>query len=142
MQSSHRFTAISLPVVLTLLLSSLSGCGGKPAKVSGTVSVDGVPLNQGTVSYVPAGGGLRAVAQIESDGSYKVRTNREMGLEIGEYKVAVSSREVIKPEGGGLPMPGKYLAPQRYGRIETSDLQYTVEKGSNVIDIELSSDSK
>ena len=83
---------------------------------------------------------MRATALIESDGTYDVRTNRDLGLDLGEYKVAVSSREIVKRERGGLPVPGKYLAPKRYGNTETSGLHYTIAKGSNTIDIELTSE--
>ncbi len=142
MQFPHPLTASCLPVALVLLLVPFSGCGGKPAQVSGTVSVDGVPLDTGTIAFVPSGQGMRATALIESDGSYEVRTNRETGLDTGHYKVAISAREVVKPEGGGLPMPGEYLVPRQYGNTETSGLEYTIEEGSNVIDINLQSDAK
>jgi hypothetical protein len=37
-------------------------------------------------------------------------------------------------------MPGKYLAPKRYGKTQTSGLRFSVKKGSNSINIELSSE--
>ncbi len=117
-----------------------TGCGGRPATVSGVVSIDGSPLQTGTVTFSPASGGMRASGLIQDDGSYEIRTNRDMGLEIGEYQVAVSSREVIDTGPESPPRPGKYFAPKRYGRTSTSGLQYSVDKGSNEIDIKLSSD--
>ncbi|MEM8944950.1 MAG: hypothetical protein AAGD11_07170 [Planctomycetota bacterium] len=120
------------------MLFFVVGCGGKPATVTGTVTIDGSSLQQGQISFTPTGGGMRASAIIQNDGSYEIRTNRDFGLEIGEYAVAVVSREIIKPSSGGPPMPGKYLAPRKYGRTKTSGLKYTVEKGSNEIDIDLS----
>lgn len=116
------------------------GCGGKPAKVSGAVSVDGKLLDQGTVFFAPAAGGMRASGIIQSDGSYVIKTNRDTGLEVGEYNVGVVSRELIRPNPGGPPMPGEYIAPKRYGNPKTSGLSYTVEQGSNEINLELSSD--
>ena len=122
------------------LLTLMVGCGGKPAVVTGTITVDGEPLTQGSVTFAPSNGGLRASGVIQSDGSYEIRTNRDAGLDIGEYDVAVVSREVIITSSNTPPMPGKYLAPKRYGKVKTSGLHYAVQKGSNIIDIDLSSE--
>lgn len=123
-----------------ILLVALAGCGGKPASVTGVVILDGEPLEHGTVGFAPTSGGMRAAGTIQSDGSYKLMTNRESGLDVGEYAVTVSSREPGKENpAGGPPMPGPYITPRRYAIASTSGLQYQVDKGSNVIDIELSS---
>ena len=115
------------------------GCGGMPASVSGTVSVDGEPLKKGKVTFMPVGPGQMAIGAISSDGSYELRTNREEGLGVGEYKVSVVSREMTPTDDGGPPKQGAYLAPKKYALAETSGLQYTVESGSNEINLELSS---
>lgn len=142
MNLNIKFGTRLFNLVTLLSLLVLVGCGGKPATVSGTISVDGNALDQGTVTFTPVAGGMRASAIIQGDGSYEVMTNRDVGLDVGEYAVAVVSREVIIGKGGP-PMPGKYLAPKRYGKTKTSGLQYSIEKGTNVIDIDLSSeDSK
>jgi len=136
---NHSFRLVGL--CLSLALAYLVGCGGKPARVSGIVTVDGKPLEQGTVAFSPASGGMRATGIIQGDGSYEIRTNRESGLDIGEYAVAVSSRELLFHGGPDQPpMPGKYLAPKRYGKTQTSGLRFSVKKGSNSINIELSSE--
>ena len=136
---NHSFRLVGL--CLSLALAYLVGCGGKPARVSGIVTVDGKPLEQGTVAFSPASGGMRATGIIQGDGSYEIRTNRESGLDIGEYAVAVSSRELLFHSGPDQPpMPGKYLAPKRYGKTQTSGLRFSVKKGSNSINIELSSE--
>jgi hypothetical protein len=135
------YSVCASSVILVLAIVSL-GCDGKPATVAGTVSLDGELLRQGTIAFVPANGGMRSTALIESDGNYEVRTNRDLGLEIGEYKVAVSSREVVTRGNGGLPVPSKYLAPKRYGNTETSGLSFEVVKGSNPINLELTSEKK
>lgn len=114
-----------------------SGCGGKPSEVSGTVTLDGVPLKRGTVGFAPVGGGMRASGPIESDGSYSLSTNRDAGLEPGEYTVSVVSREPGPPATSGPPMPGPYITPQHYASDATSGLKFTVERGSNTIDLEL-----
>ena len=37
-------------------------------------------------------------------------------------------------------MPGKRITPRRYGNVETSKLRFQVEKGSNEINLELTSE--
>lgn len=123
---------------LALVLLTTIGCGGRSASVSGIVTVDGSPVNQGTVTFSPTNGGMRASGDIEEDGSYTIRTNRDSGLDVGEYDVAVMSREVVVTSPEAPPMPGKYFVPRRYGKVSTSGLHYTVEKGSNEINLELS----
>lgn len=124
---------------LSLLL--LVGCGGKPASVSGVVTLDGNPLDHGVVGFAPTTGGMRAAGVIKSDGSYTLSTNREAGLETGDYKATVVTREPgVAPPQGGPPMPGPYITPRHYAIDTTSGLQFNIEKGNNTINIELSSE--
>lgn len=122
-----------------LLLVVLTGCGGKPATVSGVVTLDGKPLQRGTVGFTPVASGMRAAGVIESDGRYSLRTNRDAGLEIGEYEVTVVSREPGPENAQGPPMPGPYITPQHYAVESTSGLKFKVDGGSNTIDIALTS---
>ena len=135
------FVLVNLGLLLALLF--LGGCGGKPARVSGVVTLDGKPLERGMVGFAPTGGGMRAAGIIQSDGSYTLSTNRESGLETGEYLTTVVSREpgVENPQGGP-PMPGPYITPRHYAIAKTSGLRFQVERGSNTIDIELSPAAK
>jgi len=123
--------------VLSLVAILLAGCGGKPSQVSGTVTLDGKPLERGTVGFTPANGGMRASGVIENDGTYTLTTNRDSGLEPGEYMVTVVSREPGPPATTGPPAPGPYITPQHYAAEATSGLKFTVERGSNTIDLEL-----
>ncbi len=130
---------LGLWIVMSLFW--LAGCGGKPASVSGIVTLDGKPLDKGMVGFAPVNGGMRAAGKIQSDGSYSLSTNRDAGLETGEYKVTVVSREPgIVPPQGGPPMPGPYITPRKYAIDSTSGLQFNVDRGSNTINIELSSE--
>src|SRR4051812_33014495 len=82
----------------SLLLISLvtSGCGGSTAKVSGTVTLDGAPVEgspdlYGTVSFFrEGGGGAPAVGIIGSGGRYDLSTGTREGLEPGKYMVGIS----------------------------------------------------
>jgi hypothetical protein len=122
------------------VLATLIGCGGKPASVSGVVTLDGKPLQRGTVGFTPVASGMRAAGVIDSDGSYSLSTNRDAGLEIGEYLVTVVSREPGPENAQGPPMPGPYITPQHYAVESTSGLKFKVDGGSNTIDIAMTSD--
>jgi len=119
----------------------VAGCGGPyDASVSGTVTLDGVAVPRGTVSYHPTAPGPAAYARIEEDGSYSVRTGREEGLPSGEYLVTVISSEppaVSQSAAGGPPPPGRPITPLWYRTTETSGLRFTVQPGHNEINLEL-----
>lgn len=141
MQSPHKYASRFVrPVVLLSAIGLITGCGGKPATVSGTVTVAGKTIDQGAITFSPVGGGMRASGIIQPDGSYQIRTNRDIGLDVGEYEVAVVSRELIFSSPDAPPTPGRYLAPKQYGNTKTSGLRFSVEKGPNVIDIDLSAE--
>ena len=125
---------------LTGLLLLAAGCGGPEATLQGIVSLDGTPLDHGTVSLVPTGGGTGASATIQADGTYVARTSSEDGLAAGTYAVTVRALSENRPDpNGGPPMPGKLLTPPKYGQSATSGLQVVVESGANTHDIQLSS---
>jgi hypothetical protein len=120
-----------------------SGCGGAyDASVSGEVTLDGNPVPRGTVTFSPTQGGPTAYGQIEEDGDYYVQTGTESGLPVGEYQVTVVAEEppaVTRTAAGGPPPSGKSITPEWYRLKDSSGLKYTVESGSNRIDLKLSS---
>lgn len=136
--------AISAQAVVVVLAGVLvAGCGSPhEASVSGTVTLDGEPLDRGTVSFHPVGEGAVAYGQIGADGSYEVKTGRESGLAPGDYKVTVVATTPPPPPKDPMDEPvGELITPQRYGAKQTTDLQFAVEPGSNTIDLELTSSS-
>jgi len=135
-EATLRFSLFSL---LSSLLVLLSGCGGPhAATVSGTVTLDGDALQRGTVTFHPAGEGPLAYGTIDEKGNYTLRTGRETGLAAGEYVVTVVASEP-PPSTGFDETPGKLLTPERYGKLETTDLRFTVNRGANRIDLPLTS---
>jgi hypothetical protein len=121
----------------------LAGCGGPyDSKVSGKVTIDGILVPNGTVAFSPVSGGPAAYGKIEPTGDYVIQTGREQGLPAGEYQVAVTANEpakMNKTENGGPPPPGKALTPAWYRSKTSSGLKFTVNRGSNIIDLELKS---
>ncbi len=128
--------------VLGIGLTSLiiSGCSEYDSTVNGVVQFDGSPLDHGKVTYISEGGAAIATGKIQSDGDYSVQVSNSGGLPSGEYQAKVTCRGAAVPSPrGGPPAPGKSLIPRRYTRGQTSGWQFTVEPGSNTIDLELTS---
>jgi hypothetical protein len=111
--------------VASLALAATGGCGeGKPsvsastteAKVTGKVSVKGVPAKKGTISFNPANyrrkNEAARMAPIAADGSYEVTTL------VGENQVRVG--------GTGLP-----------GEPSYDSWTYDVKEGTNVYNLDL-----
>lgn len=119
---------------------SLTGCGGAyDSSVAGVVTLDGNPLPRGTVAFNPEKTGPPAYGQINSSGNYTVMTGREEGLSAGNYVVTVVANDLPSEPGkdGGPPPAGKPISPAWYRSKESSGLSFTVESGSNEINLEL-----
>jgi len=132
------------------------GCGGvdsakpKVYPVSGKVTRNGQPLTAGEVMFTPSGGpegasGHIATGQIGSDGSYTLTTfNTGDGAVLGKHKVTVVSRssdnleKMNKMKGGAIAykLPPSVVS-SKYSQVATTPLTYSVENGSNTINIEL-----
>jgi hypothetical protein len=141
-----RTGLLTWAVILCGLIAVVVGCGGdglETVRVTGTVTIDGKPLTQGTVSFTPEKG-RGATGQIASDGSFTLTTYKKGdGVVLGRHKVAVVAidRQGAKPyseESDDLEL--KWLIPQRYGNPYTSGLTFEVKAGEdNVATLELTS---
>lgn len=126
-----------------LAVALLAGCGDSQPTLTGVVTLDGAPLANGNISFLPAGEGAGASATIGPDGAYDVRTGSVRGLAPGEYVVTVSANgPPITKRGSDLPLPGKLLTPKKYSTSRTSDLRATVQPGENTLNFELTSNAK
>ena len=84
--------------VLALILAA-TGCGGtiKPVPVAGTVTLDGKPLADATVRFLPVGEGHGAFGRTDENGNFKLTTfSTNDGALPGEYKITLSVDEVAK----------------------------------------------
>lgn len=125
-------------------LIGLSGCGRRPAlaPVSGRVTLDGKPLEFGSVMIQPAAGPA-ARGTIQADGSFTVGTfTPGDGAIVGPATVRVACYEQQRPGGpppqGELAL-GKSLIPEKYTQFETSGITATVAAGMAPLEIGLSS---
>lgn len=149
----HRPATVWL---LTLPLLAL-GCGastvsptaGYDAKIEGTITLDGTPMDMGMVIFEKDG---KSASSTISEGG---KLLDDGGVPSGKVKVKVQTnmyahmagRGRNKPggpgaKGGGGPggPPGEYRpVPKKYTEFDTSKLDYDLKPGMNTLKIELSS---
>ena len=153
---------------LTVTLISISitgfvGCGGskwpKTYKSSGTVTLDGTPVERATITFYPLDGQKPANATTDANGAFELTSfNAGDGATPGSFAVAIQKFPAIEIEAvpGGVPFdesnntdegpaPGSEKdaeseLPEKYGNREESGLSATVATdGENVFNFELTS---
>ena len=122
-----------------LTLVMLVGCSGAESTVSGIVTLDGSPLDNGDVAFHPLDSSGRAAAgSISSGGHYSVQAGQTGGLPAGKYQVAVKVRGPSTPHPlGGPSRPGALLTPPKYANPDTSGFVFDITPGTNEIDLPL-----
>jgi len=104
-----RFRRFVLGVSALCWLAIAGGCGqsdplGRRA-ISGTVNLDGQPLEQGAISFEPAGAGKTSSGGLITKGRYTIP--KDKGLPVGKYRVVINA--AAPGTEGELPpgaMPG------------------------------------
>lgn len=132
--------------------------------VEGLVTLDGAPVPDATVMFVPVneGQGMSATGMTDARGVFRLtganvgeaRVKAQAGTKPGEYHVGViksvsekvMSQEEAREKGVPYvaPTPGKgpkvtHVVPEKYNDPKKSGLKATVKEGKNDIPIELSS---
>ncbi|MEX0792017.1 MAG: hypothetical protein WD045_02700 [Pirellulaceae bacterium] len=135
------YRTLSCQLFIGLLL--LSGCGEPGSDreaVSGAVTLDGKPLETGSIQFTPEGSGSTASGEIEN-GQYNLQ--RESGLSPGSYRVQIQSwrpaGKAIRDEATGTTEQNLVsIIPPRYN--ERSELKANIEKDAkNEFDFTLQS---
>ena len=113
----------------------------EPCHATGTVTLDGKPLANGMVTYVPqiaeSAGGHPGTASIDANGKYTLGNadnGRYKPLRPGEYVVMVVAMDVDRSRGKPAP---KLQVPARYAGAEESPLRVTLVPGDNAVDLKL-----
>jgi hypothetical protein len=135
-------------VVVLFVAGSFSllatGCGSSYSlgTVTGTVTLDGKPLPQATVTF-SRGQGRMSVGTTDEDGRYQLQYSaRQKGAEPGSHKVRIATQiEAVSGEGDLAAVQGrKELLPPRYN--DKTELTAEVKPGRNTIDFDLTSAAK
>lgn len=135
----YRALAV-LASILALLGQAGCGSGGR-VPVHGSVSYDGTPVENGTISFLSTGGGANATnagAEIR-DGKYAI--DAERGPKPGKYKVEIywnrkTGKMVPTPGDPGVKMAEtKQVLPPKYNRQTTLTADITVGSDSRDFDL-------
>lgn len=126
--------------VTPLLLLWLLGCGaGAGASVSGHVTLDGAPLDDASITFVPAAGGQRQAAWATvSRGQYTI--SAQDGLGTGTFRVEIralrATGEKANPNEPTM-IPAKEAVPSKYNSL--SELTVEIKPGQNTANFDLKS---
>jgi hypothetical protein len=126
-------------VTASSCLIILAGCAdGRPERVpvSGTVLIDGKPLNKGSIMVVPQGQ-RPAGGSIGPDGRFTLSCYAlNDGVVSGTHLVSVQATEHISER------ETRWLTPKKYGDPNTSGLSVTITEPTDDLIIELTWDGK
>ncbi|MEX0793499.1 MAG: hypothetical protein WD045_10210 [Pirellulaceae bacterium] len=133
-----QYTTIQMNITLLLLLGLLIGCGGSDGTLSGSVSLDGEAVPEGSIAFIPAagtkgpsiGGGIRK-------GKYHIPA--ENGFAAGSYRVEIRwPREAGEVElyPGSMGQRFEEAIPAKYNTQSTLEVQ--IDSQGDTTDFELS----
>lgn len=121
------------------------GCGNemKVAPVSGTLTLDGEPVEQASVVFEPEEGGRPSFGVTNAQGRYTLAYSRTLnGAEVGDCVVKITKLSELDENGNkpkektsNAPAPGEI--PKRYLK---EPIKVTVLPRSNQIDIDLTTE--
>jgi hypothetical protein len=134
-----RFARAAKAGWAALALLALAGCGegARMGDVSGAVTFDGKPVEDGAITFVPADGKSPTAGGAIKDGRYAVR------VPLGEAKVVINGKKVIgkkkiynTPDSPEMPVTAELL-PEKYSDMSKTELRFDVAAGANPKDWEL-----
>jgi hypothetical protein len=137
---------VMLGRIVTLLLLLTVGCDAASSPflpVRGKVAYRGVPVQGGLIVFTPdarrGAHGAIAMGEIQTDGSYSLRTEKSFGAAPGWYRVTVAALggNSVHLQGDRYPIPPSLL-PERYRDPELSQLSCEIKpERANEIDFNL-----
>jgi hypothetical protein len=120
-----------------------AGCGGPSnvGQVTGTVTLDGQPLESAFVEFEPLQGNSPSRGITDATGKYTLRYTREIeGAEIGEHRVRITTFSGGDPDAEPPKPTVREKLPAKYNA--KTELTRKVESGMNTLDFPLESAGK
>jgi len=132
--ATRRVSGVLLGIAAMVIGVVAVGCDGRPSRVpvSGKVTVEGKPLEVGSITFYATAGGRPGGASLAEGGSYSItmyETND--GLPPGKYSVAVAAAEWISDKAC------RWHAPQHYQDAKTSGLTVEIKNEESTFDFDL-----
>ena len=128
--------------------NELSGepAAGQPAPpatadVRGKITLDGQPLPNATITFVPENG-RPVAARTNADGSFAVPAGPGQKLAPGRYRVTITGQDPAAPQADPAkraPAEAQAKVPVAYGDPNTSQLMVECRPGANELDFALQS---
>ncbi len=139
MSKCFGFSCRYVGIVALLGATFVWGCGGdKLPTVKGKVTLDGQPLENGAISFVPADGATATAGGVITNGEYSIE------VPPGPKKVEITASKVVgqRPAYEGDPNSPmiditESIIPPRYNT--QTELTREVQPGENTFDFDLTS---
>ena len=135
--ATPRARSLVLLGFVSAMLWSCVGCSdGRPARVtvSGQVLIDGEPLSQGNIKFVPEGARPSA-GSITEDGRFTLTCyDGNDGVVPGTHRVQISASEILDES------KVKWWAPKKYCDFRKSGLTFKISEPTDDLKIELTWD--
>jgi len=138
----------SLLCVAAAVAIGVAGCGRANPRdrlpISGKVTLDGAPLDQGAIQFTPlAGKDTVGSGAVIKDGKYETPALR--GLPVGKYRVRINSAQA--DPSAPAPKPDAFMSggptveriPAKYNRKSEEVVEVTAG-GPNVFDYDIRTD--
>lgn len=137
-RNGMRWPCVGAAVVLVGMAAGCGSSGPAIVPVSGVVKLDGQPLDQATVMFVPEGG-RTAVGLTDASGTYRLQfTEDRWGALPGAHKVMITTERAQSGGEGSPVVPArKELLPKKYNAATELTAQVSADKPS--IDFDLTS---
>ena len=135
---SFRLSSARPVAALLLVVGLCGGCGGNGvAKVHGKVSLDGQPVANGSVNFMPVGGKGQTAGGVIKDGKYSAEVPYgSMRVEIRAPKAVAAS----KPTAGPSNARFMEMIPPQFN--SQSKLVKEINSSTSEIDFDLKSTGK
>jgi hypothetical protein len=121
-----------LRIVALALVVGVAGCG-RPSSLSGTVTLDGKPLDEAAVVFFPQEQEAETVVgQTDANGRFVITPAAGRSIAYGMYKVIVSKREQPTQAQINAFITPKELLPAKYSDLAKTELVVKVASGADV----------
>lgn len=149
MRSISQFFRIAAAVGFLVI----SGCGGGDVgrvPITGTVVLDGAPLDGATVAFIGDSGGSLATASTDKQGKFRVQVASGPNRVTISKEAASAAKTVAVPDEqmlmgtdaeykAQLKSKPKDIVPAKYANAETSGLNFDIVSGAEPLNITITS---
>ena len=132
--ASNRVSRVLVGLAMVASVLIATGCDNRPSRVpvSGQVTIDGEPLEFGSITFYATGGGRPGGASLAEGGSYSVTMHDPNdGLPPGKYTVTVAAAEWVSDKAC------RWHAPKHYQDAKTSGLTAEIKNEATTMNFNL-----